>query len=77
MTEPKTSFSTQVTPSAQARVRATVRGVASATNTQYSLSQLVEEALDAYCTALEEQYHHGTPWPPSEQPLQRGARLTP
>jgi hypothetical protein len=76
VTEPKTPFSTQVTKSLQARTRATVRGVAAATGTQYSLSQLVEEALEAYCAALEEQYHQGQPWIPSEQPLQRGARLT-
>jgi len=43
--EQKTRFSTQVSPAVQARVRATVRGMASATGTDYSLAQLVEDAL--------------------------------
>lgn len=71
----KTRFSTQVSPAVQSRVRATVRGVAAATGTDYSLAQLVEDALRAYCAQLEEQYHFGLPWPPSDRPLRPGPRV--
>ncbi len=69
-------FSTQVSEVTQARVRATVRGIAQVTNTDYTLSRLVEDALDAYCTAMEAQYHSATPWPVSDHRLRPGARLT-
>lgn len=71
----KDRFSTQVSGETQARVRAAVRGVASATRTDYTLSQLVEEALAAYCDRLEAQYHDGHPWPVVERPLRPGARM--
>lgn len=71
----KVRFSTQVSAGVQARVRATVRGVVAATGTDYSLAQLVEDALRAYCTQLEEQYHFGSPWPPSDRPLRPGPRV--
>ena len=45
----------------EARVCATVRGIARVTNTDYTLSRLVEDALDAYCASMEEQYHGGAP----------------
>jgi hypothetical protein len=73
--EQKTRFSTQVSPAVQARVRATVRGVVAATGTDYSLAQLVEDALMAYCARLEEQYHFGSPWPLSDRPLRPGPRV--
>lgn len=61
--ERRERFSTQVRPSTQARVRATVRGVRTATGADYTLAQLTEEALDRYCAHLEETYHDGRPWP--------------
>jgi len=73
--EQKTRFSTQVSPAVQARVRATVRGMASATGTDYSLAQLVEDALRAYCDKLQEQYHFGTPWPLSDRRLRPGPKV--
>ena len=51
MTDTRPRFSTQVSEATQSRVRATVRGIAQVTNTDYTLSRLVEDALDAYCTA--------------------------
>lgn len=76
MSDNRPRFSTQVSETTQARVRATVRGIARATNTEYTLSRLVEDSLDAYCTAMEAQYRGGTPWPLSDLPLRPGARMT-
>lgn len=74
MTDTRPRFSTQVSERTQARVRATVRGIARVTNTDYTLSRLVEDALDAYCASMEEQYHGGAPWPVSDHRLRPGAR---
>ena len=76
MSDTRPRFSTQVSETTQSRVRATVRGIAQVTNTDYTLSRLVEDALDAYCTAMEAHYHGGLPWPVSDHRLRPGARLT-
>ncbi|HZM66846.1 MAG TPA: hypothetical protein VFC16_11170 [Nakamurella sp.] len=76
MSDSRPRFSTQVSELTQARARATVRGIAHVTNTDFTLSRLVEDALDAYCTAMEAQYHGGKPWPVSDHRLRPGARLT-
>ena len=67
-------FSTQVSTDVQARARATVRGVAEATKTDYTLAQLTEDALDAYCREMESLYNDGKSWPPSERRLRPGPR---
>lgn len=65
-------FSTQVSADVQARARATVRGVARATQTDYTLAQLTEDALDAYCRHLECLYNDDKPWRPTDRPLRPG-----
>lgn len=55
-------FSTQVDDDLQARVRAAVRGVRTATGRDYTLAQLVEDALTRHCDYLEETYNAGAPW---------------
>jgi Centromere-binding protein ParB C-terminal len=78
VSEPRrTGFSSQVSPATQARVRATVRGMARETGADVSLAQLVEDALDAWCAHLEEQYNGGQRWPTSGRRLRPGARLGP
>lgn len=67
-------FSTQVSSDVQARARATVRGVGFATKTDYTLAQLTEEALAAYCRKMEAKYNDREPWPTSEQRLRPGPR---
>lgn len=68
-------FSTQVSVAVQARARATVRGLARTTNNDYTLAQLTEDALDAYCKEMETLYNEGKPWSPAERPLRPGARV--
>lgn len=65
-------FSTQVSTDVQARARAAVRGVARSTQTDYTLAQLTEDALDAYCRHLEGLYNDGKPWRPTGRPLRPG-----
>ena len=61
--ERRERFSTQVLPSIATRARATVRGVQLATGgADYSLAQLVEDAITAYCEHLESTYNDGRPW---------------
>lgn len=68
-------FSTQVSADTQARVRATVRGMAQNAANGYTLAQFADDALAAYCRHLEELYHHGKPWPRSATRLQPGPRI--
>jgi hypothetical protein len=68
-------FSTQVSSEVQARARATVRGVGFATNADYTLAQLTEDALQAYCRKLEAKYNDRKPWPTSERRLRPGPRI--
>ena len=56
-------FSTQVRRSVQDRTRASVRGMRLATGRDYSLAQLVEDALERHCAELEGHYNDGRPWP--------------
>ncbi len=56
-------FSTQVRRSVQDRARASVRGMRLATGRDYSLAQLVEDALERHCAELEGHYNDGHPWP--------------
>lgn len=65
-------FSTQVRRSTQDRARAAVRGVRVATQADYSLAQLTEDALDRYCTHLEQTYDRGVHWPAEARPLRPG-----
>ena len=67
-------FSTQVASNVQARARATVRGVGESTKTDYTLAQLTEDALEAYCRQMEVLYNDGKPWKPSERRLRPGPR---
>ncbi len=68
-------FSTQVSSDVQARARATVRGVGFATKADYTLAQLTEDALNAYCQKLEAKYNNREPWPTSEKRLRPGPRV--
>lgn len=74
MSSSRERFSTQVSSDTQARARATVRGVATETKTDYTLAQLTEDALDSYCQQMEDLYNDGKPWPPSERRLRPGPR---
>jgi hypothetical protein len=74
VSESRERFSTQVSADTVARARATVRGVTFATKTDYTLAQLTEEALDAYCRQMEQLYNDGKPWPTSEHRLRPGKR---
>ena len=58
-------FSTQVELDLQARVRAAVRGVRTATGRDYTLAQLVEDALARHCDDLQVTYNDGQEWPDS------------
>lgn len=74
MSGTRAQFGTQVSTDVQARARATVRGVATATRTDYSLAQLVEDALAAYCREMETLYNNGQPWSTEEGKLRPGPR---
>ncbi len=74
MSGPRERFSTQVSSDIQARVRATVRGVGIATKTDYTLAQMTDDALEAYCKEMERLYNDGKPWPTSERRLRPGPR---
>jgi hypothetical protein len=76
VSESRARFSTQVSADTLARARATVRGVTFAARTDYTLAQLTEEALDAYCRRMEKRYNDGKPWPTSERRLRPGKRLS-
>lgn len=71
----KAPFSTQVRAETYERVKATVRGVVQSARADYTLSELTDEALNSYCSSLEETYNDGEPWPASEHPLRPGARM--
>ena len=72
MSGSRARFSTQVSTAVQARARATVRGVTRATKTDYTLAQLTQDALDAYCRHLEGLYNDGKPWQVADTPLRPG-----
>lgn len=75
MKKQREPFGTQVDGELLARVRATVRGVARATGEDYTLAQLVEDALTRHCAELEETLHDGAPFPLLDKPLRRGRRV--
>lgn len=68
-------FSTQVDATVQARARAAVRGVAAVTGADYTLAQLVEDALTRHVTHLEAHYNNDQPWPGATTRLRPGSRL--
>lgn len=70
----KKVLSTQVDSELLDRVRACVRGVARVTGTDFTLVQLVRDALSKECEALEEAHHDGQPWTPVPAPLRPGRR---
>ena len=51
-----------------------MRGESYATKTDYTLTQLTEEALDGYCRQLEQLYNDGEPWTNSDRRLRSGRR---
>ena len=75
MSRPRERFSTQISAEVQARARATVRGMTSAIDPDYSLAQFTEDAINAYCREMETQHNHGKPWPRSERRLRPGPRV--
>jgi len=70
--ERRERFSTPHPPSTQSRARATVRGVRQATGADFTLAQLVEEALERYCAHLERTYNNERPWSAATSPLPPG-----
>lgn len=71
----KQVLSTQVDSELLDRVRACVRGVGRVTGTDYTLVQLVRDALSKECDALEAAHHDGKPWPTIPAPLRPGRRV--
>lgn len=69
------AFGTQVDADLQERVRAAVGGVRRATGTEYTLAQLVEDALTRHVLELEEAHNDGQPFPVLDAPLRRGRRV--
>lgn len=74
MTTARQRFSTQVSEDVQARVRATVRGVISNGDPDFSLAKFTEDALDTHCRRLEAKYNDNQPWPRPRGQLRRGPR---
>lgn len=68
-------FSTQVELDLQDRVRAAVRGVSRATDTDYTLVQFVEDALMRHCLHVEAEYNAGEPFRRLDAPLKPGRRM--
>jgi len=58
----KEPFSTQIPGALKLRARAAVKGM-KAVDPSYSLSKLVTDAVRAHVAQLEQQHHHGQPWP--------------
>jgi hypothetical protein len=75
VTRKREAFGTQVDADLQERVRAAVGGVRRATGTEYTLAQLVEDALTRHVIELEDTHNHGEPFPVLDAPLRRGRRV--
>lgn len=67
-------FSTQVSPNVADRARATVAGML-AVDPDFSLAQLVEQALASEIARLEREHHGGRPWPGVARRLRPGRRV--
>jgi len=72
----KVRFHTQVPAATVARVRAAVVGMTRVKGA-YTLSQLVDDALNDHVAELEARHNGGRPWPALEDDtqLQRGRRI--
>ena len=62
MTHHRSPFSTQVDADILQRVRAAVHGLQQE-DPSVSLASFTTDALAAHCTTIENQHHHGDPWP--------------
>lgn len=57
-------------------VKATVRGMMTTVDPDYTLAQFVEDALAAEVARLQVEHHDNRPWPAAKD-LRRGRRVTP
>ena len=66
----KAYLTTQVPADLRERVRAAVTGLRKV-DPDYTLSQLVTDALTAHVSELERRHHSGVPWPYAPSDLRR------
>lgn len=67
-------FSTRIDEDVLVRTRGAVLGM-SRLEPGWTMARIVEEALDAYLTQLQDQHNEGQPWPDETSPIPAGSPL--
>lgn len=71
----RTKLTVQISAETAQAARAAAVGMQQRVSPNYTLGQLVEDAVREHVRRLEADHHDGTPWPVSDAPLRPGARL--